>query len=167
MIGGLITAAATSTDFLLFWGVKAVRFAEARSIDAALLGWPYFSHAVPDYPPAVPVVAAWSVLWTGELSWRVAPLTTALWALAAAPLLLELLRKVSTDTTPRRPPRSALGVCIRSRVLLGRERQAPLLFFETLAVAALLGEAAEPVRPVAETHSRFLPALMLARSGLT
>ncbi len=166
LIAALITAAGTSTDFLLFWGVKAARFAEARSIDAALLQWPYFSHAVPDYPPAVPVVAAWSVLWTGELSWRLMPLTTALCALAAAPLLLELLRRVSTDDHAAAVTAFWLSaLCISlARSLSGGSAEAPLLFFETVAVAALL---MEPPEQAAETPSQFLPALMLAGAALT
>src|SRR5688572_21769693 len=36
---------ATSLDFLFFWGVKGVRFAEVRGIDTELLRWQFFSHA--------------------------------------------------------------------------------------------------------------------------
>jgi hypothetical protein len=171
LIVALLTAAATSIDFLLFWGVKAARFAQARSVDAALLRWPYFVHAVPDYPPAVPVVQAWSVLWTGEQPWRVVPLTTALWAVAAAPLLLELLRARSVSNDDHAAAVTAFwlsALCISlARSLSGGSAEAPLLFFETLAVAALLQEPAEPVEPAGEAPSRFLPALMLAGAVLT
>ena len=159
----LITAAATSTDFLLFWGVKAVRFAGSRGIDAALPKWTYFTHAVPDYPPLVPVVTAWSVLWTGEFSWRLYPVTTALWALAAAPLVLELLRRRATDDQGAAITAfwlAAVSISL-ARSLSGGSAEAPLLFFETLAVAALLAE------PDRESPSRFLPALMLAGAVLT
>src|SRR6185369_73792 len=47
----LASSSATSVDFLLFWGVKAARYAEARGFDAGLLRSPFFFHAVPDYPP--------------------------------------------------------------------------------------------------------------------
>jgi hypothetical protein len=170
LVRALVAAEATSTDFLLFWGVKTVRFAQARSIDATLLKWPYFAHAVPDYPPAVPAVLGWSVLWTRELSWRAVPLTTALWPLAAAPLLFQLLRRKDAMTQGDDPAAAVTAfwlaaVCISlARSLSGGSAEAPLLFFETLAVAALLRESAEDDE---EDPSRFLPALMLAGAALT
>lgn len=163
LVWSLVTAAATSKDFLLFWGVKAARFAQARTIDSSLLRWPYFSHAVPDYPPAVPVVQAWSALWSGELQWRVIPVTAALWAIAASPLLLELLRRSASDDHAAAVTGFWLSaVCISlAYSFSGGGAEAPLLFFETLAVVALLVEPAEP------SPFRFLPALMLAGAVLT
>lgn len=163
LIWSLATGAATSTDFVLFWGVKAARFAQARAIDASLLRWPYFAHAVPDYPPGVPVVQAWSALWAGELPWRAMPLTAALWAICAAPLLLALLRDASSDDHAAAVTGfwcSALCISL-AHSLSGGNAEAPLIFFEAAAVAALLVEPAE-VSP-----SRFLPALMLAGAVLT
>lgn len=159
----LVTAGATSMDFLLFWGVKAARFAEARAIDGALLRWPFFSHAVPDYPPAVPVVQAWSALWAGELSWRTVPITASLWATCATALLLDLLRKACSDNLAV----AVAGFWLTSLAVSlahsysGGNAEAPLLFFETLAVAALLVEPAEG-RP-----DRFLAGLMLVGAVLT
>jgi hypothetical protein len=161
----LATASATSTDFLLFWGVKAARFAQARAVDVALLRWPYFAHAVPDYPPAVPILQAWSALWTGELPWRLVPVTTAVWAAAAAPLLLALLRRRLDDDGALAVTGfwvAALSISL-AHALSGGNAEAPLLFFETLAVAALLVEPAGGSTP----PSRFLPSLMLAGAALT
>ncbi len=152
---------ATSTDFLLFWGVKGVRFAEARGIDVQFLKWPFAAHAVPDYPPLVPVLNAWGTLLAGKMPWHAAPLTTAVWLLATIPLLLELLRKRLDDDTA-----TAVTVfwTVAMSILMvnsfsGASAEAPLLFFESAAVAALLVEG--------EGDSRFLAALALAGAVLT
>ena len=91
----LASSAATSVDFLFFWGVKAVRFAEARGFDAWFLRDPFSIHAVPDYPPLVPVVQAWGCLAVGEMPWQAAPAASALWAVAAVPLIFGRLRIIS------------------------------------------------------------------------
>ncbi len=161
LAAALVTGSATSVDYLFFWGVKAARFAEARSLDPALLNWAFFSHAVPDYPPLVPVVQAWGALAAGRLPWRAAPLASWLWVAAAAPLLLAQLRR-------RLPPDGAAAVtgfwvaaasASMAFSLSGGNAEAPLLFFETLALAAILCED--------DGTSRFLPSLMLAGAVLT
>jgi hypothetical protein len=158
----LVTSAATSIDFLFFWGVKAARFAEARGIDVELLRWPYFSHAVPDYPPAVPVVQAWGALIAGRMPWRFVPVTSLLWLAAALPLVRDLLRRRLSDDAATAVGAfwiAALAASLAFSVS-GGNAEAPLLFFETIAVAALLVEEGEG-------ESRFLPGLMLAAAALT
>ncbi|MHB0968867.1 MAG: hypothetical protein ACYC7A_01225 [Thermoanaerobaculia bacterium] len=93
LIASIATSRANSVDYIFFWGVKAARFADARSIDAELLRWQFFDHAVPDYPPLVPVVQAWGAIFAGTMPWLAMPLTSALWIVAASPLIAELLRE--------------------------------------------------------------------------
>jgi hypothetical protein len=156
------SSASTSVDYLLFWGVKAVRYAEARGIDAAFLRNPYSDHTVPHYPPLVPIVQGWGVLAAGKMPWRLEPLLSAVWPVATAAVLFDLLR--------RRLAYGAASVTTFWSVALsfslaysysGGNAEAPLLFFETIALACLLTESREGVQ------SRFLPGLALCGATLT
>ncbi len=158
----LVTGGATSVDFLYFWGAKAARFADSRSLSPELLRYRFFFHAVPDYPPLVPVVQAWEALAAGKLSWRAAPATSLFWLAAAVPLLYRLLRR-------RLDADEAAGVVAFWTAALaaslafsisGGNAEAPLIFFETIAVAALLVEREDD-------EGRLLPAMMLAGAVLT
>lgn len=160
----LAMAQSTSADFLLFWGVKAVRFASARAIDPALLRWIYFGHTQPFYPPLVPVLDAWGVLAAGRMPWRVAPLTALLWLAAAAALLLQTLRYRLSD-------RSSLIVTTfwtiamsasLARSFSGGNAEAPLLLYETIGGALLLTESEKPA-----ASRRFLAGVFLAGAVLT
>jgi len=159
----LVTAGATSVDYLFFWGVKAARFAAVRGVDTELLRWKYFGHAVPDYPPSVPILQAWGALAAGRLPWRFVPVCSLLWIVAAAPLARALLRRRIGDDAATAVACfwvAATSITI-AQSYSGGNAEAQLLFFETLAVAALLVEDA------AAGASRFLPALMLAGAVLT
>ena len=160
----LFTARATSTDFLLFWGVKGARFAAAGGIDADLLRRGFSHHLVPDYPPLVPIVFSWSALVAGELPWQFAPSLAVLWLVAAIPLVAVFLRR-------RLPSNTATAVVAFWTVAVaisivhsasGGNAEAPLLFFETAALAALLAERRED-----PATSRFFPALALSGAALT
>jgi hypothetical protein len=160
----LFTARATSTDFLLFWGVKGARFAAAGGIDADLLRRGFSHHLVPDYPPLVPIVFSWSALVAGELPWQFAPSLAVLWLVAAIPLVAVFLRR-------RLPPNTATAVVAFWTVAVaisivhsasGGNAEAPLLFFETAALAALLAERRDD-----PDASRFFPALALSGAALT
>ena len=159
----LVTEGATSVDYLFFWGVKAARFAAARAIDPELLRWKYFGHAVPDYPPSVPILQAWGAMAAGRLPWRLVPVCSLLWIAAAAPLVLALLRRRLSDDAATAV--TTFWIAATSITLAqsysGGNAEAQLLFFETLAVAALLAEDTDG------GASRFLPALMLAGAVLT
>jgi hypothetical protein len=163
LILSLATARSTSADFLLFWGVKGTRFAVAGGIDAELLRSFFSHHLVPDYPPLVPLLFSWGSLVAGTMPWRSAPVSSALWLLAAIPLVAALLRR-------RLSGAESVAVASFWTVALsvslvnsgsGGSAEAPLLFFETVAVASLLAEKSE------ERVSRFLPALALAGAALT
>jgi hypothetical protein len=164
LTASLWTARASSVDDVYFWGVKAARFAEARGIDASLLGWPYFFHAAPDYPPLFPVLGAWNALLTGGMQWRGNLLASAFWLVAAIPLVLAFLRRRLGDagaTTVTAFWTVALAASLAFSYS-GGNAEAPLLFFETVAGAALLAEKKGDL-----AGSRFLPALALAGAVLT
>jgi hypothetical protein len=157
-----VMSGATSIDYLLFWGVKAARFAQVRGIDVGLLRSFYFGHAVPDYPPAVPIVQAWGALAAGRMPWRLVPVTSALWLAAALPLVCGLLRRRMTDDGAAAVGAfwtTALAASLAASIS-GGNAEAPLLFFESIAIAGLLVEDGEG-------EGRFLPALMLAGAALT
>ncbi len=159
----LATSSSTSADFLFFWGVKAARFAAVRGFDVALLGWHYFGHAAPDYPPLVPVVQAWGVIAAGEMPWRRAPLAAVIWLAAALPLVLAFLRRRVSDDSALAATGfwgTAMAISL-ARSLSGGNAEAPLLFFEAVAGVSLLAERES------EVSSRFLPALFLAGAVLT
>jgi hypothetical protein len=161
----LLVSRSTSMDYLFFWGVKAVHFADARGIDVALLKWPYFSHGVPEYPPLVPIVQAWGVLFAGEMPWRRAgPASSALWFFAALALVLALLRRrigepAATGVTGFWG--AALAISL-AHSYSGGNAEAPLLFFETVAALSLITESRED-RP----SFRWIPAVALAGAVLT
>jgi hypothetical protein len=157
----LVSGSATSVDYLFFWGVKAARFADVRGVDVGLLRWPFFVHAVVDYPPLVPIVQAFGAIAAGELPWRTVPLTSLFWVAAAAPLLRSLLRRRLDGDSATAVTAfwiAAMSASVTTS-LSGANAEAPLLFFESIAVAALLTEDA--------ASSRFLPAWMLAGAVLT
>lgn len=159
----LATARSTSVDFLLFWGVKALRFARARALDPALLRWALFQHAQPFYPPLVPVVDALGVSAAGEMPWVVAPLAALLWFGAAAILVHAILRERIVEIAA---PVTAfwmagLGISLAFS-FSGGNAEAPLLLYESVAAALVLTEGKEPT-----AGRRCLAGLFLAGAVLT
>jgi len=160
------TSRATSIDYLFFWGVKAVHFAQARGIDVALLAWPFFAaHGVPEYPPLVPVVQAWGVLFAGEMPWRRAgPLASALWLVAAIPLVRGMLRR-RLAAGPADAVTAFWGTALAISLagsFSGGNAEVPLVFFETVAGIALITEAR-----ASTASDRWLAAAALAGAVLT
>jgi hypothetical protein len=100
----------------------------------------------------------------GELPWQFAPSLAVLWLVAAIPLVAVFLRR-------RLPPNTATAVVAFWTVAVaisivhsasGGNAEAPLLFFETAALAALLAERRDD-----PDASRFFPALALSGAALT
>ena len=81
-----LTAQSISPDFVLFWGPKAARFALAHSLDPHFLLSRYPPPRV-DYPPLVPIVEAWGALFTHDFPWITAASMSAIWLLAAVPVI--------------------------------------------------------------------------------
>jgi hypothetical protein len=159
----IVSAQATSVDLLLFWGTKAVKFAQVQSIDPVLLGHPFFSHARPFYPPLLPVVDAVSVQVAGGMPWNAAPMTALLWCGAAVVILLEIL-------AARRPGPALLVTAFWVSAIAASmgvsysagNAEAPLLLYLSVAGAALMVE-----RPENPARGRWLPGLFLAGAVLT
>jgi hypothetical protein len=89
----IATTRSTAADYLLFWGTKGMLFAEARGIDPELLRSTYFTHGMVEYPPLVPIVQAWGVLFTGRMPWLTAAVMSAVWFAAAVPVVFTLLAR--------------------------------------------------------------------------
>lgn len=166
------TGRATSTDYVFFWGVKGIRFALARGIDTEFLKWPYAVHTHTNYPPLVPVTSAWGALWAGRLPWRFGLLSSFGWTLATVPVLLGLLRQRLTDDRALVVTGLWTAAMCANQVssYSGGNAEAPLIFFLTVAGAALLVERRSP--PASQGldpagGSPFVPALALAGAVLT
>jgi hypothetical protein len=156
------SSAAASTDYLLFWGVKAVRFANHRGISAEFLRNPFAIHAVPDYPPLWPIVQAWGCLAAGRMPWRVVPTLSAMWVVAAIPIIFERCRRRLGDDGAAALTAfwtAAISISLVYSLSAGNA-EAPMLFFESLAVVWLLTEEKD-------TESRLVPALALCGAVLT
>jgi hypothetical protein len=168
--GGLATALlaaalagsyASSVDLVLFYGVKAVRFAQARSLDASLLGQIFFYHGAPWYPPLMPIVEAWGILVAGGMPWRFVPLISLVWLLAAAAAIgSRLRRRIGPDAG------AAVGAFWTSALALslaysysGGNAEPPLLYYVSVAGAWLLTDF--------PGESRLLPALCLAGAAFS
>jgi hypothetical protein len=138
----VITSRAVSVDFLLFYGVKAERFALARGIDLALLREPFFYHGVPQYPPLMPIVEAWGAMMAGRLPWRVGGLVSWIWFLAAlAPMAPVLRRRIASSGAAAITAFWAAAVSLSFMESgFGGNGDAPLVFYETSAGLLVLAE---------------------------
>lgn len=164
MAWSLGTSRATSTDFLLFWGVKSVYLAKLRGVDASWMAWPFFGHAQPFYPPLVTTLDAWGILAAGRMPWRTAPLVTLIWLGAASVLVLEMARRRLGDRDATLV--AAFWTAALSTSLVasysGANAEAPLLLYETAAGLLLLTEDERP-----GSSRRWLAGLLLAGAVLT
>jgi hypothetical protein len=149
-----------AADYLLFWGVKGMLFAEARGIDPELLRWWYFSHGMVEYPPLVPIVQAWGVLVTGKMPWITGAVMSAVWIAAAVPVIASLLARAMD----RRFAFIATGfwtVAMTNALtfsLSGGNAEAMLLAYISIAAAALLSDA---------PGSRWITGVALAGAAIS
>jgi len=136
---GVLDARETCGDFLLFWGPKAVHFAFNGRIDTDFLAFPFYYLMHPDYPPLLTLVYAWGAMAAHAFSW---------WgALALTPLLLLTsvlaFRGMAAHAIGER--NASLYALLFASVLafayeigpVGGAGEPPLIFFETIAIAAL------------------------------
>ena len=164
MVLRLLTGRATSVDYIFFWGVKALRFANVGGIEHELLSWMFAIHTHPNYPPLVPVTLAWGAILTGHLPWLGAVFTSIPWLLAGALVLHGFLRL-------RLDANAALAVATfwwvamalsMMHALSGGNAEGALIAFTTAAVVALLIESRDESR-----EARFFAALMIAGAVAT
>jgi hypothetical protein len=158
------TSRATASDLLLFWGVKALHWASSGGLHPAELSGPFAIHTHTTYPPLYPVVLAWSTLVAGDLPWYTVPIMTLLWVGVAAVLVAHLLaRRLRGDHALAVTAFWSVAVCAALGASCSAgNAEAPLLLFEAVALAAVLGE-----RKGDAAKGRFLAALALAGAVLT
>jgi hypothetical protein len=82
----ILTTQSINPDYVLFWGTKSVHFAIARALDAGYLLSPYAPPRI-DYPPLLPIVQAWGLLFSHQMPWITAAAMSAVWLAAAAPVI--------------------------------------------------------------------------------
>jgi hypothetical protein len=140
-LAAALSAAATSPDLLLFWGTKAQAFAAARTIDDDFLGEPFLRYLHTSYPPLVTNVFAFATIAARVLPWMAAVATFPLVLAALAAALPGILKR----STGRSHALVATAAIVASIGLLGDvldiagNADMPLLLFEILAVAVLMG----------------------------
>lgn len=162
LVLSLSSSSATSTDFFLFWGVKAVRFAGDRGISADFLRAAFAGHTQPEYPPLLPVVQAWGCLAAGRMPWGFALVLSAMWLILSVPIVLERSRRFLRDDEAAAVTgfwTSALAISL-AYSYSGGNAEAPLLFFETVALVWLMTEDGA-------SESRFVPLIALCGAALT
>lgn len=135
------TARITSTDLLLYWGSKGQRFAQVRAFDFAFLAAPDHNPLlVPDYPPLLPCLYAWSALGSSHFPWGAALLTLPLLAALSAWLYWSLARPALGDR--RAGEFSAVFVLLLGFGMMesstAGNAEPVLLFFETAAIALVM-----------------------------
>jgi hypothetical protein len=129
-----------SPDLLYFWGPKAQRFAEVRTIDASFLRNPLLDYIPTDYPPLLTNLYAFATMVAGSFSWWAAaavfPVLLAATGIAVAAILAS--EKSRTCVSPYAGLMTcALGV-VGIQAMVAGVAEMPLLFFEMLAVSLLI-----------------------------
>ncbi len=130
---GLLTARESAGDLHFFWGPKGIAFYHAGGVDQAFLANKVNPNA--DYPPLLPMVYAWSLTVARQFSWWAAVLTTALFLLGSA----AIVRGFSGDDHGAVLVLATLSYAVAVGFAAGGA-DPPLVFFETLALAALTFE---------------------------
>jgi hypothetical protein len=135
------SASASAADLLLFWGPKAQAFAAARTIDAGFLRDPFLEYMHASYPPLVTNLTALTSMAAGRFAWGAAtlvfPILLTLLA-AALPSLLRLAAPPSMAMAAAAVAIAASGF-LGDALDIGGNGDMPLLFFEALAAALLVG----------------------------
>jgi len=134
----VLAAGATSGDFVFFWGVKGQRWGQERTLDYAFTKEPsHYMH--PDYPPLVPLYYAWTMLGGNRaLDWWGAMLATPLFLLMSTAALWGFARYAGLRGAEALAAFFAtLYALFYIRNAVAGNAEPPLIFFETLALAAL------------------------------
>jgi hypothetical protein len=129
----LLSARITIGDLLFFWGPKGIHFHRTGGIDVEYLrDWDHFlQHR--DYPPVLPLLFAWSRMFSSEFSWWGALLLSAI----CVGVIVMMLRGFTRDARPALLAVAVLAWCI-SAAWAGGGADVLLLVFECLAVCALV-----------------------------
>jgi len=131
----VLSAAATSGDFVFFWGTKGQHFGQVRMLDAAFLRDPAHNVMHPDYPPLVPLYYAWTMLGSGELDWFGAMASAILFLALASAAVSGFVRDARFTALF-----ASMFALLFIRNSVAGNAEPALLFFEVLALAALLAK---------------------------
>jgi len=127
-IYGLLDARESCGDLHFFWGPKAVRFFREGGINFAGMS----ERMNPGYPPLLPLLYAWSHTLARQFSWFAAVLSTALFLFGS----VAIVRGTSRDDRGALLMVATLSYTFAVAYAAGGG-EPPLIFFETLAIAAI------------------------------
>jgi len=127
-IYGLLDARESCGDLHFFWGPKAVRFFREGGISLTSMS----ERMNPGYPPLLPLIYAWSNTLARHFSWFAAVLSTALFLFGS----VAIVRGTSRDDRGALLMAATLSYTFAVAFAAGGG-EPPLVFFETLAIAAM------------------------------
>jgi hypothetical protein len=125
----VMSAAATSGDFVFFWGTKGQIFGQERMFDTAFLRNPDHVVMHPEYPPLVPLYYAWTMLGAQQLDW--------FGGMASAVLFL-MLATFAIRGDAYKALFAAMFALLFIRNDVAGNAEPALIFFEVVALSALL-----------------------------
>jgi len=128
----IVTTQSINPDFVLFWGTKAVHFALSRSLDAGYL----LSRFPPpriDYPPLLPIVQAWGLLFSHQMPWITAAAMSAVWLIAAVPVINWLTGSIHATAFWTAAMAASLAFCGS-----GGNAEAMLVIYISVGAAAIV-----------------------------
>ncbi|PYQ30328.1 MAG: hypothetical protein DMF56_05810 [Acidobacteria bacterium] len=129
----VMSAAATSGDFVFFWGTKGQIFGQERMLDTAFLRNPDHVVMHPEYPPLVPLYYAWTMLGAQQLDW--------FGAMASAILFLALAT-LAIRGDANKALFAAMFALLFIRNDVAGNAEPALIFFEVVACGAAAASAA-------------------------
>jgi len=134
----IITTQSINPDYVLFWGTKSVHFAMAHALDADYLLSRYAPPRV-DYPPLLPIVQAWGLLFSldflvsGQMPWITAAAMSAVWLVAAVPVINWLTGSIHATAFWTAAMAASLAFCGS-----GGNAEAMLVMYISVGAAAIV-----------------------------
>src|SRR3954453_21439825 len=130
----IITTQSINPDYVLFWGTKSVHFAMARALDASYLLSPYAPPRI-DYPPLLPIVQAWGLLFSHAMPWITAAAMSAVWLAAAVPVIHWLTGSIHATAFWTAAMAASLAFCGS-----GGNAEAMLVVYLSVGAAAIVAK---------------------------
>jgi len=128
----IITTQSINPDYVLFWGTKSVHFAMARALDAGYLLSPFAPPRI-DYPPLLPIVQAWGLLFSHQMPWITAAAMSAVWLIAAVPVINWLTGSIQATAFWTAAMAASLAFCGS-----GGNAEAMLVMYISVGAAAIV-----------------------------
>ena len=130
----IITTQSINPDYVLFWGTKSVHFAMSRSLDAGYLLSRYAPPRI-DYPPLLPIVQAWGLLFSHQMPWITAAAMSAVWLVAAVPVINWLTGSIHATAFWTAAMAASLAFCGS-----GGNAEAMLVVYISVGAAAIVAK---------------------------